>query len=142
MSAIKPIDQSATKWQQRAAIAGPAYLAGVQAPRTPWAAASKAANASYVAGVTAAANAGRYTAGVTRAGDAKYTANAVAKGPARYAEGVNLAVGNWTSGFTPYQAVIAALQLPARGPVGSAANLQRVQVLTAALRARKLTGGP
>lgn len=140
MAGITPIDQAADKWQRRAAVAGPDYTRGVQNPRTPWAAAASGANAQYVAGVTAAAAAGRFASGIRKAGDAKWQAAAVAKGPARFAEGVQLALGAWTAGFQPYQAAIAATTLPARGPTGSPQNLQRVSALTNALHNLKTKG--
>jgi hypothetical protein len=141
MAAIKPLDTSAAKYTSRASIAGPAYAAGIANPRTPWAAASAAANSNYVAGVTQAANAGRYSSGVRAAGDAKWAGNATAKGPQRYAEGVQLAQGLWATGFQRYHAAIGSLNLPARGPSGSPANLQRVQAVTSALHALKLSAG-
>jgi len=140
MANIAPIDQSAQKWQQRAAVAGPSYLNGINNPRTDWAKAAAGANATYTAAVTAAANAGAYSKGVQKAGSAKWAAAATSKGPSRYAEGVNLAVGAWQQGFAPFQAAIASATLPPRGPTGSPANLQRVQAVVTALRNQK-TGG-
>jgi hypothetical protein len=137
MAAIKPIDQSADKWQRRASVAGVDYTKGVQAPRTGWAAAAGAAAQNYTTAVTAAAQAGRFAAGVRKAGDAKWQTNSVAKGPTRYAEGVQLAVGAWSQSFAPFQAAISGLTLPARGPAGSPQNLQRVQAVSTALRAVK-----
>ncbi len=141
MAAIKPIEQSGDKWQRRAAVAGPDYQAGVQSPRVPWAQASKAADANYRAGVTAAATAGRYAQGVGRAGDERWRSNAIAKGPNRFAEGVQLAVGTWQNRFQPYQTAIAGVQLPARGPAGSPQNLQRVAAVAQTLRQVKVTAG-
>ncbi len=141
MAAIKPIEQSGDKWQRRAQVAGPDYQAGVQAPRVPWAAASKAAEGNYKAGVTAAANANRYGAGIGRAGDERWRSNSMAKGPGRFAEGVQLAVGTWSARFQPYQSTIAAVTLPARGPAGSPQNLARVSAVAQALRQVKVTAG-
>ena len=138
MAAIKAIDASATKWAQRAAIAGPAYADGVQNPRTPWATAAAAANGAYVAGVTAAAQAGRFAAGINKAGNTKWQTAAVSKGPTRYAEGVSMAQGAWTAGFQKYQSAISALTLPARAPAGSPQNLQRVQAVTQSLHSLKM----
>ena len=135
MANIKAIDLSADKWQRRAAVAGEDYRRGVESPRTGWEQASSAAAASYQQGVTQAATTGRYAAGVRKAGNAKWSKNAIAKGPSRFAEGVQLAVGEWQAGFGPYQAAIASLTLPPRGPAGSPANLQRVTVIANALRA-------
>jgi hypothetical protein len=140
MAAIKPVEQSAEKWQRRAQVAGPDYQAGVQNPRQSWAQAAAAADANYRQGVTAAATAGRFAAGVRKAGDERWRANALAKGPSRFGEGVTLAVGEWQRGFAPYQAAIASLQLPARGPAGSPQNLQRVQAVANLLRQVKERG--
>lgn len=134
MAAIKPIEASAQKWQRRAQVAGQDYQDGVSNPRQSWATAAAGADQNYRAGVTAAAQAGRYAAGVRRAGDEKWRQNALAKGPARFAEGVSLAVGEWQKGFAPMQAAISSLTLPARGPVGSPQNLQRVAAVANALR--------
>jgi hypothetical protein len=137
MIATKPLADAADKWQRRAALAGPDYLTGIKNPRASWATQAQAANSNYTTAVTAAANAGRYAAGVKRVGDTKWSANAIAKGPSRFAEGVNLSVGNWSTGFSPYLDVIKNLTLPARGPTGSVSNLQRVQTVTEALRKLK-----
>lgn len=134
MAAIKPLEMSSDKWARRAALAGEDYRAGVSNPRTPWDQASIAADQNYRAGVTAAANAGRYAGGIRKVGAEKWRNNAAQKGPARFAEGVQLATGEWQRGFAPYQAALSSLQLPARGPVGSPQNFQRVQATATALR--------
>jgi len=59
------------------------------------------------------------------------------KGPQRFAEGVQLAEGEWQKGFGPYHTAISNLSLPARGPAGSPANLQRVAAIATTLRAVK-----
>lgn len=141
MANIKDISASAEKWVRRAGQAGPDFEAGVRNPRTPWAEASQAAAASYKAGVTAAANAGLFEKGIRKAGNEKWQKNAIAKGPSRFAEGVQLARDEWQAGFAPFQAAIASLTLPARGPKGSPQNLQRVAAVANALRALKLRGG-
>lgn len=135
MANVKAIENSADKWQRRAAVAGEDYRKGVESPRTPWDTASAAAAGSYQQGVTQAAAQGRYAAGIRRAGVGKWQRNSMMKGPNRFAEGVQLAVGEWQQGFGPYQAAIAALQLPPRGPAGSPQNLQRVTAVAQALRA-------
>lgn len=134
MANIKPIGQSAEKYVRRASLAGPDYEAGIENPRTPWGAASIAAEPNYKAGVTAAANAGRYGKGIKRVGDDKWQKNALVKGPGRYVEGVSGAKEVWESGFKPYHDAIAALTLPPRGPRGSAQNLQRVAAIANANR--------
>jgi len=135
MAAVKPLEMSSDKWTRRAAVAGEDYRAGVSNPRVPWDQAAVAADANYRQGVTAAANAGKFAAGVRKAGAEKWRNASVQKGPQRFAEGVALAQGEWQRGFQPYHTAIANLQLPARGPAGSPQNLQRVSAVAAALRA-------
>ena len=137
MAAIKPIDQSSDKWTRRASVAGPDYLSGIQNPRRAWAEAAGAGEGNYKAGVVAAANAGRYGAGVKRAGDSKWKDGALKKGPGRFAEGVAIGVADWKKGFEPYQSAISAIKLPDRGPKGSPQNIQRVAAIATALRALK-----
>jgi len=141
MAAIKPIEQSSDKWVRRASVAGPDYQTGVQNPRKAWAAAAKEGEANYKAGVTAAAAAGRFGAGVTKAGDEKWRSNALRKGPGRFAEGVAIGKDDWNKGFAPYQAAIAAVTLPARGPKGSPQNIQRVSTIATTLRTLFEKGG-
>ncbi len=134
MAAIKGLSQASDKWSRRASVAGPDYSSGVQNPRTPWAAAAAAGADNWRQGVTAAASGGRFQAGVRKAGDSKWQQAAVAKGPSRFAEGVALAKPDWETGFQPYHAAIGSLALPARGPVGSPANLARVGAVANLLR--------
>lgn len=141
MANVKPLELSADKWQRRAAVAGDDYRKGVESPRTPWDTASAAAAGAYQQGVTQAATSGRYAAGIRRAGAQKWQRNSMAKGPNRFAEGVQLAVGEWQQGFAPYQAAISSVTLPPRGPAGSPANLQRVNAMATALRAVKERAG-
>lgn len=142
MAAIKPVDSAAEKWTRRASVSQQDYMSGVENPRVSWAQAAQAADASYRSGVTAAANAGRFAAGVKAAGDDRWKRGARDKGPNRYSEGVQLATGEWQKGFSPYHEAIRNLNLPARGPKGSPANLARVTAIATALRGLKeRTGG-
>lgn len=134
MANIKPIDQASDKWARRAQVAGPDYQMGIENPRRSWSEAASAADANYRAGVTQAAAAGRFAAGVKAAGDEKWKKRARAVGPGRFAEGVQVAKPDWESGFRPYQDAIASVQLPPRGPKGSPANLQRVSAIATTLR--------
>jgi len=133
MAAIKPIDQSSEKWVRRASVATPEYTAGIESPRESWSAAAGKAEPNFKAGVIAAANAGRYGKGVKRSGDDRWRKMALQKGPGRYTEGVAVGREDWASGFTPYQAAIAGVTLPARGPRRSIQNLDRVRIIATTL---------
>lgn len=138
MTAIKPLDQSATTWERRSSAASADYVLGTTNPRRPWAASTLAAEGNYKAAVVAAANAGRQGKGVQRAGDAKWHAGIARKGEANYVTGVTGAGADWSRGFAPSQAAIAALQLPPRAARGTPSNNQRSIVVGAALHAVRL----
>jgi hypothetical protein len=134
---VKDLSASATKFQTRAQAAGPAYTAGVQSPKKPWAASAAAAAPTWAAGVQAAANNGRFAKGVAKAGDSKWSANSAGKGSSRYAQGVSAAGPNWQAGFQPYAAVLGGLTLPPRGVKGDPNNNNIVLAISQALHKAK-----
>src|SRR5215472_11812122 len=122
---VKSLDSIATKWSQRASSAGQAYKDGVTGA-TGWAAATTAGANNWAAGVNDAATNGRFAKGVNKAGDAAWQNGAINKGASRYAPGVQLAQPAFSQGFSKFQQVLSALQLPARFPKGSPQNIDRV----------------
>lgn len=137
MAAVKDPQRVAEKWARVTPQRTQDYQQGIQAPRTPWAAASVAAGGRYQQAVTEAASAGRYGKGVNAAGDQRWQSKSLAKGPSRFAEGVALSGPDYQEAVRPYLDTIAATQLPPRGPKGSPQNLQRVAVIAQALRKKK-----
>jgi hypothetical protein len=137
MPAVKPGANVSAKWSRVSAQRTEDYTMGVAAPRTPWAAAAKAAEDRYKTGVADAANRGAFGRGVTAAGDARWQQKSQAKGPSRYAEGVQLSGPDYAAGVQPYLDTIAATNLPPRYPRGDPRNVERVRVMSAALRKRK-----
>jgi len=138
MPTCKPLDKIAAKWTRVCQTAGESYSDGVRNPRRDWSdATTKAAN-SYAAGVQAAVSSGRFAKGVTAAGTAKWQANSLAKGPARWSEGVRLGQDAYERGFAPFRQIIEGINLPARGPVGSPGNIERVKIIADKLHAAKL----
>lgn len=135
---VKPADQSAAKWAQRASAAGQAYTDGVKNPKTDWATATSNAADNWGQGVSAAVADGRFAKGVTAAGTAAWATGATNKGANRYGPGVQGAQQKYASGSSKYIQVLNSLQLPPRRPKGDPANQQRAQVVAAALRAAKL----
>lgn len=134
---VKDVGQSAQKFVQRAQAAAPAYQQGVQGAGAHWQAQASAANDTYVAGVTAAANAGRYRTGV-QGKASKYETNASGKGAQRYPQGVAQAGPNWQAGFQPYASTLQALTLPPRRPKGDPSNYTISQAVGDALHKKKL----
>lgn len=132
-SKVPPIGDVASKFARRAQSAGPEYENGVRNPSTPWSQAATAAQGSYEQGVTQAISRKAYGKGVQSAGDGKWQKNSVEKGPARYAQGVQLAEGDYAQKMAPVLDAIARVDLPPRGPRGSAQNLQRMTPIPQAL---------
>lgn len=137
MPAVKPTAMVAEKWSRVTPQRSEDYKLGVSQPRVPWAAAAKAGEERYKAGVLEAATRGAYGKGVTAAGDAKWQQKSMTKGPTRFAEGVALSAPDYQAGVAPYLDVIASTQLPPRFAKGDPRNVERVRVLTQALRKRK-----
>jgi len=137
MAAIKPLEQAANKWVNRASVATSDYSQGVSAPRRAWSEGAKAGKANWQQGVTQAASRDAFAKGVEKAGDTKWQAMAKAKGPTRFVEGVTISKDEWAKGFSPYRQTIEALSLPARGPRGSVSNYERSKAVGTALRAVK-----
>jgi hypothetical protein len=135
---VKDAATSAAKFVQRASAAGPAYTAGVQSPKNPWAASTVAAANTYSTAVTQAVADNRFQKGVTKAGDQKWAANSAGKGAQRYPQGVQGAQNAYQTGVQPYLSALAGVQLPPRGPKGDPNNTQRVAAIATALRAIKV----
>jgi hypothetical protein len=128
------------RWVNRASVATPDYVSGIQNPRTDWAAATKAAEDSWKQGIQAAISAGSFGKGVTKAGSGKQIAKAIGKGAQRYAAGVADGESDYANAIAPYLQVIESTTLPPRGPKGDPRNLDRVKAITIALRNKKVSG--
>ena len=127
----------ATKWNQRASVAGPAYSAGVANPSKDWATATAQAQPAYEQGVQTAITRNSFANGAKKAGTAKWQSGATQKGAQRYPQGVSLAQGTYAAAITPYLQTLSSLTLPARGPSGSPQNYQISQAVGTALAAKK-----
>ncbi len=114
------------------------YTEGVQDSAVDWEGPTLAAESNYEAGVTAAIGRKSFGKGVSRSGTSKWRAGAVGKGAQRWGPGVSASGTAYAEGFSPFRDVIANLNLPPRGPVGSPGNLERVAVVANALHARKI----
>jgi hypothetical protein len=126
------------RWVNRASVATPDYVSGIQNPRTDWATATKAAEENWKQGVQHAASAGSFGKGVVKAGSGKQIAKAIGKGAQRYATGVADAQQDYANAIAPFLQVIESTVLPPRGPKGDPRNIDRVKAITVALRNKKL----
>ncbi len=137
---IKSMDVITKKFVARGGAAGQDYANGIAAPRRPWQATTVSQVQAWTSGIQAAVSNGSFVKGVNRAGDAKWQAQSSGKGQTRFGPGIQAAGPYYNTGFQPYHDVIAGVTLPPRGAKGDPNNNQRVQVITQALRAKKLSG--
>jgi hypothetical protein len=129
---------SGARWGRKASAAGQDYTDGVQSPRRDWQASTLAATASQAAGVQAAITRGAFAKGVSKSGTARWQSQAIKLGSSRFAQGVTEGVGSYEQGVAPFLQVIESITLPARAPKGDPRNLERVKIIAAALRAKKI----
>jgi hypothetical protein len=137
---IKSPDAVAKKYATRGAAAGADYAAGVATPRQDWATATEAAQSTWGAGVQQAISNGSFSKGVAKAGTPKWQRKASGVGAQRYGPGVQAAQGDYQTAVSPFLDVLRNLTLPPRNPKGDPGNIQRVAVVAAALRAKKISG--
>lgn len=137
MPPVKSLDRISEKWKRQSSAAQTEYTQGIENPRRDWAQATAQAESSYEKGVQNSIQEKRFSKGVKNAGTAKWQENALKKGPTRWAEGISLSTDAYQAGFAPYRTIIENLNLPARGPKGDPANIQRVAKLAEALHAEK-----
>lgn len=138
MAKIKDMARIVEKWKRVAAGAGPEYEEGIRNPKADWETETKAAEARYEAGVSAAIARKGFGKGVRKAGTPKWQAMSLAKGPGRWSQGIDLSGDAYQAGFEPYARVIAALSLPPRGPKGDPRNIARVAAVAKALHDAKI----
>lgn len=138
MAEIRPIAKIREKWVRVTPLRAEDYKMGVLDPRRDWEKQSVAQKETWKTAITDAAAKDLYAKGVTRVGIAKWKDRAATKGPGRFSEGVTVAGPDFEKGFAPYADEIAKTALPVRYPKGDPRNIERVRVIAAALRAKKI----
>ncbi len=138
MAEIKSIAAIQEKWGRVTPGRTEDYTLGIKNPKRDWAQSASAAKESHKAAMVAAAAADSYNKGVTKAGSARWQDRAIRKGPGRFAEGVIVGAADYGTGFAPFADTIKATTLPVRFPRGDLRNLDRVKVISQALRKKKM----
>lgn len=140
MVKTKGVDRTVTKYQQRVAVSGPDYKAGIASPKRGWADAAAGAADTWGAAITEAVGRDAFAKGVRDAGDAKWKDMAEKKGTARFSAGVDIGLPYYRQGMANVLSTIEGVTLADRGPAGSAQNYDRSKTIGDALRAAKLAG--
>jgi len=138
MAEIKSLASIREKWTRVTPMRAEDYRIGIQNPKRDWADATEGQADTWKAAITEAANKGLFAKGVRKAGSKKWQEKSLQKGPGRFSEGVMVAGGDYEKGFAPYREAIEATTLPPKYPKGDPRNIQRVAVIAAALRAKKM----
>ena len=140
MARIKDLSKIQEKWGRVTPQRTQDYQDGVRDPGTDWAAATADAEQRYKDGVQKAAARGAFGKGVKKAGTSRWQERSLAVGPNRFAEGVASSTQRYADGFAPFAQTIQSTQLPPRFPKGDIRNLDRVKVISQALRQKKEQG--
>jgi len=140
MPKIRSSADIAAKWTAVTPARAAEYAKGVANPKEDWATEAAKAKSAYEEGIKAAIARDAFTKGIRKAGTDKWAARATTLGAERFGPGVAAAGPAYAEGFAPYRDVIERTTLPARGPVGSAANYERVKAMGKALHAKKIAG--
>lgn len=140
MPKIRSATEIASKWGRVTPQRTPDYEAGVKAPKKDWATEAKAAEGTYKTAVTTAAAEGRFGKGVAAAGTTKWQTKAVQKGTQRWGPGVQIAQGDYESGFAPFRDVIERTDIGPRFAKGDPRNIERVTKIAKALYEKRVKG--
>lgn len=135
---MKTAADSSKKYSERASAASSDYVNGAKGSGQKWQQAAKAAAENHKQAVIAAANAGRYEKGIAAASAADYENGVETKGGARYSEGVSAGRSKYEQNSAKFDSARKAADSKPRGPRGSATNLERVKLVTEALRKAKI----
>jgi len=138
MAEIKSAAKIREKWTRVTPLRSEDYRLGIADPKRDWEKAALAAKETWKAAITEAAAKDMFGKGVIAAGTAKWKEKATRVGPGRFSEGVMVAGPDFEKGFAPYAEEIAKTVLPVRFPRGDPRNVERVRVIAAALRAKKV----
>lgn len=133
MPAIKSIRDIAAKWAEVTPGRSSEYEEGVRNPTEDWQTETAGAEDNWEAGVSAAADEGRFSDGVNAAGTDKWQTNTLEKGVGRWGPGVRAGQDAYETGFAPFVDVISRTDLPARYPRGDPRNIERVAAMAEAL---------
>lgn len=112
---VKSLEDTASKWKQRAAESGSYYQSGVENPTKDWEAQTKKGAARYKAELAKAMAEGRFEKGVAKAGTAKWKKGATEKGTARWAQGVAAAEDEYRAAMGSVLAIEESLQKTIQG---------------------------
>lgn len=140
MIKTKSIERTVAKYQQRVAVAGPEYKAGIMNPKRAWDEGAIDAAGTWGSAIQEAVSRGAFEKGVRDAGNSKWQTMSDKKGTARFSQGVDAGLPYYRQGMQQNLSIIEGTTLGVRGPKGSAQNYERSKTVGESLRAAKIAG--
>jgi len=131
-------DEVSKKWGEVTPGRAGYYEAKTPAAGPIWESNTIAAKSTFKTAVSAAGIENRFAGGVKRAGAAKFSRKVTAVGVGRFGPGISAAVEDMKSGVEPFLSVLAAIEIPDRGPRGDAGNYAIVQKVGDPLHKKRL----
>ena len=119
---VKSSTDVAKKWADVTPGRSTFYESEASKAGSEWESGATGAAGAFKSAVAAGDIGTRYSGGVKKAGGAKYERKIKDVGVSRFGPGVSAAQADMQSGVDPYLAIIAATEIPDRGPRGSASN--------------------
>jgi len=137
---MKTANIAVNKWQSRASAAGGDYAEGCRTTDKDQAQRAIAAKGVWQQSLQDAFSRGAYEKGLGRSGKQGWLQGVEQKGTANFGTGVSseVARSKYVTNSGKYDAARKAADTIARGPRGSAANINRVTAVVNALRAAKV----
>lgn len=135
---VPSLNDITASWVTGAAQGATNYRKGVSNSAVDWEGPTADAQDNWKQGVSLAAAGNSFENGVRRAGNTKWRNRSVELGAQRFSQGVAAATDEFRSGFEPYLDILRNINLPPRGPRGSAANIARVTAVTEPLHQERL----
>jgi hypothetical protein len=134
---VKTAAEIAKKWGDVTPGKSTYYEAETPKASATWEANTKLAKGTYKAAVADVKISDRFEGGV-KGKAAKFARKVTDVGIARFGPGVSAAVGDMETGFTPYQGILATIEVPDRGPRGAVTNYDIVKKIGDPLHAKRL----
>ena len=135
---VPTAESAAKKWGDVTPGRSTYYETNAPAASGKWEANATKAGATFQAAVTAADMAKKFVGGIKKAGGAKFARKVTTVGVGRFGPGVSAAISDMQSGVDPFLSTLAAIEIPDRGPRGSASNYAIVQKVGDPLHAKRL----
>ena len=135
---VKSLTDVVSKWGDVTPARSGYYEKGAVGAGADWEKNTIAATSVFKSAVSAGNIGNLFAGGVKKAGGAKFDRKVKDVGVGRFGAGVSAAIGDFSSGVSPYLDTLAALTLPARAPRGSDVNIERVRLIAKTLATKRL----